>query len=31
MIIIKYAYTDAKTYFIFKWTAKARKEYGDRY
>ena len=25
------AYTDAKTNFIFKWTAEARKEYGDRY
>ena len=25
------AYTDAKTEFISKWTAKARKEYGDRY
>ena len=25
------AYTDAKTDFISKWTAKARKEYGDRY
>ena len=25
------AYTDAKTGFISKWTAEARKEYGDRY
>ena len=25
------AYTDAKTDFISKWTAVARKEYGDRY
>ena len=25
------AYTDAKTDFISKWTAEARKEYGDRY
>ena len=25
------AYTDAKTEFISKWTAEARKEYGDRY
>ncbi|MCR4692147.1 MAG: GrpB family protein [Lachnospiraceae bacterium] len=25
------AYTDAKTNFITKWTAEARKEYGDRY
>ncbi|MER2057102.1 MAG: GrpB family protein [Clostridia bacterium] len=25
------AYTDAKTEFITKWTAKARKEYGNRY
>ena len=25
------AYTDAKTDFISKWTAAARKEYGDRY
>ena len=25
------AYTDAKTDFISKWTAQARKEYGDRY
>ena len=25
------AYTDAKTNFISKWTAEARKEYGDRY
>jgi len=25
------AYTDAKTSFISKWTAEARKEYGDRY
>ena len=25
------AYTDAKTAFISEWTAKARKEYGDRY
>ena len=25
------AYTDAKTDFISKWTAKARKKYGDRY
>ena len=25
------AYTDAKTDFIYKWTAEARKEYGDRY
>ena len=25
------AYTDAKTAFISKWTAEARKEYGDRY
>ena len=25
------AYTDAKTDLISKWTAKARKEYGDRY
>ena len=25
------AYTDAKTDFICRWTAEARKEYGDRY
>ena len=25
------AYTNAKTDFISKWTAEARKEYGDRY
>ena len=25
------AYTDAKTDFISKWTAEARKDYGDRY
>ena len=25
------AYTDAKTDYISKWTAEARKEYGDRY
>ena len=25
------AYTDAKTGFISKWTAEARKLYGDRY
>ena len=25
------AYTDAKTDFISRWTAEARKEYGDRY
>lgn len=25
------AYTDAKTEFITKWTAKARREYGNRY
>ena len=25
------AYTDAKTEFIYKWTAEARKEYGKRY
>ncbi len=25
------AYTDAKTDFISKWTAEARKEYGNRY
>ena len=25
------AYTDAKTGFISRWTAEARKEYGDRY
>ena len=25
------AYTDAKTDFISKWTAVARREYGDRY
>ena len=25
------AYTDAKTDFITRWTAEARKEYGDRY
>ena len=25
------AYTDAKTYFIRKWTAEAREIYGDRY
>ena len=25
------AYTESKTDFISKWTAEARKEYGDRY